>query len=99
MIVNRLWQHHFGEALVRTVGDFGVRSEPPSHPELLEWLANDLVRNGWRIKRLHRLMLTMPPINRTASVAASEVDPDNRLLWKMRPQRLEGEILATRCWQ
>lgn len=57
VIVNRIWQHHFGQGLVRTVGDFGVRSEPPTHPELLEWLANDFVQHGWRIKRLQRLIL------------------------------------------
>ena len=94
VIVNRLWQHHFGEPLVRTVGDFGVRSEPPTHPELLEWLANDLVRHGWKLKRLHRLMLTSAAYQQD-SIGDHEaaVDPENRLLWKMRPQRLEAEIL------
>ena len=57
VIVNRVWQHHFDEGLVRTVSDFGVRSEAPSHPNLLEWLANDFVANGWRLKRLHKLIL------------------------------------------
>ncbi|HVC92800.1 MAG TPA: DUF1549 domain-containing protein, partial [Pirellulales bacterium] len=94
VIVNRLWQHHFGQGLVRTVGDFGVRSEPTSHPELLEWLAEDLVRNGWRIKRLQRLILLSSVYQQASSVpAVPEVDPDNRLLWKMPLQRLEGEIL------
>ena len=57
VIVNRVWQHHFGEGLVRTVSDFGVRSEEPTHPELLEWLANDFVTNGWKLKRLHKMIL------------------------------------------
>ncbi len=94
VIVNRLWQHHFGEAMVPTVGDFGVRAEPPSHPELLEWLAHDLVENGWQLKRLHRLMLTSAAFQQTSLVAETPpADPGNRLLWKMRPQRLEAEVL------
>ncbi len=58
MIVNRLWQHHFGLGIVATPSDFGVRGEAPSHPELLDWLASELVREGWRLKPLHRLMVT-----------------------------------------
>lgn len=97
VIVNRLWQHHFGEALVRTVGDFGVRSEPPTHPDLLEWLARDLVEHGWKLKRLHRLMMAssvyqQASIRRTGEPITG-TDPDNRLLWRIRPQRLEAEIL------
>lgn len=102
VIVNRIWQHHFGAALVRTVGDFGIRAEPPTHPELLEWLAHDLVQHGWKLKRLHRLILTSATYQQsstghTSSPAKSSdpvmSDPDNRLLGKMRPRRLEGEIL------
>ena len=108
VIVNRIWQHHFGEALVRTPGDFGVRAEAPTHPELLEWLANDLVEHGWKLKRLHRQILTSAVYQQASSAvhqqsgtvrspqpqsSKSLPDPDNRLLWKMRPQRLEGEIL------
>lgn len=94
VIVNRVWQHHFGQGLVRTIGDFGVRSEAPSHPELLEWLAHDLVKNGWKLKRLHRLILTSAVYQQASSGRAPpDVDPDNRLLWKMNPQRLEAEIL------
>ena len=57
VIVNRLWQHHFGDGLVRTPNDFGIARRPPDHPELLEWLAGELVADGWRLKRLHRLIV------------------------------------------
>jgi hypothetical protein len=94
VIVNRVWQHHFGKALVSSVGDFGVRSEFPSHPELLEWLAQDLVQHGWKLKRLHRLILTSAIYQQSSvGVRPPAVDPENRLLWKMNPNRLEGEIL------
>jgi len=94
VIVNRLWQHHFGQGLVRTVGDFGVRSDPPTHPELLEWLAHDLVQNGWRIKRLQKQILLSAACQQASSATAvPAADPDNRLLWKMPLQRLDGEIL------
>jgi len=92
--VNRLWMHHFGKALVPTVGDFGVRSDSPTHPELLEWLARDLVQHGWRLKRLHRLMLTSAVYQQTGTgVPVPSADAENRLLWRMNPRRLEGEIL------
>lgn len=98
VIVNRVWQHHYGKALVQTVGDFGVRSESPTHPELLEWLASDFVQNGWKLKHLHRMILTSATYQQSSrlssqSSAAATADPDDRLLWKMRPQRLEAEIL------
>lgn len=95
MIVNRVWQHHFGEGLVRTVSDFGIRSEAPSHPELLEWLANDFVAHGWKLKRLHRLILTSATYQQASTFDAEKarLDPDNRLLWSRQPQRLEAEIL------
>ena len=94
VFVNRVWRHHFGEALVRSVGDFGVRAEPPTHPELLEWLANDLVKNGWQLKRLHRqILLSASYQMASAAVDRPAADPENRLLWKMRSRRLEAEIL------
>jgi hypothetical protein len=95
VMVNRVWQHHFGEGLVRTIGDFGVRGEPPTHPGLLEWLAHEFVAGGWRLKPLHRLVLTsaayMQGTTHDAGHAAQ--DPDDRLLWRRRPRRLEAEIL------
>lgn len=93
VIVNRVWQHHFGQAIVRTVGDFGVRSEPPTHPELLEWLADDFVRSGWKLKRLHQLIVLSAAYQQGSGGEAPAADPDNRLLWKLPLRRLEGEIL------
>jgi mono/diheme cytochrome c family protein len=93
VIVNRLWEHHFSQGLVRTVGDFGARSEPPSHPELLEWLANDLVDHGWRLKRLQRMILLSAVYQQSSVGTAPESDRENRWLSKMPLQRLEGEIL------
>ncbi len=95
VIVNRLWQHHFGDGLVRTVDDFGIRGELPTHPELLEWLANDLVTHGWKLKRLHRLIVTSAAYQQGTLFDADEAktDPGNRLLWRRHPQRLEAEVL------
>jgi hypothetical protein len=95
VIVNRVWQHHFGQGLVRTVNDFGARCDPPTHPELLEWLAAEFVKGGWRLKPLHRLIMTSSVyLQDTAFDAAkAKADPENRLLWRRRPQRLESEIL------
>jgi hypothetical protein len=95
VIVNRVWQHHFGEGLVRTVSDFGVRGERPTHPELLEWLAHEFVAGGWRLKPLHRTILNSAVYRQatTFDAARHEIDPDNRLLWRRRPLRLEAEVL------
>jgi hypothetical protein len=95
VIVNRVWQHHFGEGLVRTVSDFGVRGERPTHPDLLEWLAHELVAGDWRLKPLHRLILNSSAYRQatTFDPARHALDPDNRLLWRRRPQRLEAEAL------
>jgi len=95
VIVNRVWQHHFGEGLVRTVNDFGARGEPPTHPELLEWLTSEFVKGGWKLKPLHRLIVTSAVYlqNNKFDAAKAKIDPDNRLLWHRRPQRIEAEIL------
>ncbi len=97
VVVNRVWQHHFGHGLVRTPGDFGVRGEAPSHPELLEYLVKDFVDHGWKLKRLHQAILTSAVWqqgNDQADLAkATQEDPQNRLLWKMTPRRLEAEAL------
>ena len=94
VIINRIWHHHFGQGLVRTMGDFGTRSEPPTHPELLEWLAHDFVQNGWRIKHLQRRIMRSATYQQKGSAANPPgVDLENRLFWKMPLRRLEGEIL------
>ncbi len=95
VIVNRVWQHHFGEGLVRTPNDFGIRGDRPTNPDLLEWLAHDFVHHGWKLKRLHRLILLSATYRQASTFDAkkAEVDPDNLLLWRMRPQRLEAEVL------
>ncbi len=81
VIANRLWQHHFGRGIVATPSDFGVRGEPPSHPELLDWLASELIGDGWRFKPLHRLMVTSATYRQTSRPDAKLIafDPDNTL--------------------
>ncbi len=91
VMVNRLWHHHFGRGIVSTLNDFGYQSEAPTHPELLEWLANDLVAGGWKLKRVHKLMV-MSRAYQLGSTA-SAADPDNKL-WGHRPKRrLEAEAI------
>jgi mono/diheme cytochrome c family protein len=95
VIVNRLWQWHFGEGLVRTPNDFGIRGERPTHPELLDWLAVEFVEQGWSLKKLHRLIL-LSSAYQMSSTAAPETlrrDPDNRLLTRFQPHRLEAEVI------
>jgi hypothetical protein len=95
VIVNRLWQHHFGRGLVATPSNFGLRGERPSHPELLDWLAAELVEGGWRLKRMHRLMLLSETYRQSTQVSrdAAARDPDNHLLSRMNRLRLEGEAV------
>jgi hypothetical protein len=95
VIVNRVWQFHFGRGLVGTASDFGDLGDRPTHPELLDWLARRFVADGWSLKRLHRLIVTSATYQQSALVSTSELarlkDPDNRLLWKMPIRRLESE--------
>lgn len=93
--VNRQWAAFFGRGIVRTQEDFGFQGEPPSHPELLDWLAVEFMHNGWSMKRLHRLIVTSATYQQTSTVAASvrERDPENRL-WARGPRvRLEAELV------
>jgi hypothetical protein len=95
VIVNRLWQFHFGRGIVATPSDFGVRGEPPSHPELLDWLASELVAQGWRLKPLHRLLVTSATYRlsgKANSKLASE-DPENTLFGRANRRRLDAEGL------
>ena len=95
VMVNRVWQHHFGEGLVRTVSDFGTRGEPPTHPELLEWLTDEFIRSGWSLKHLHRLIMNSATYQQGAAFdkAKNAIDPENRLLWRRAPLRIESELL------
>jgi mono/diheme cytochrome c family protein len=115
VIVNRLWHHHFGRGIVATPNDFGVQGARPTHPELLDWLAAELIRNDWKLKPIHKLMMTSatyqqssvpsskfqvqgsqkePTLNiELGTLNPSAVDPDNTLLWRREPQRLEAELI------
>ncbi len=95
VMVNRVWQHHFGDGLVRTPSDFGTRGEAPTHPELLDWLAGEFIRSGWSVKHLHRLIMHSAAyqLASTFDEKKSAIDPENRLLWRRRPVRLESEPL------
>ena len=100
VIVNRIWQQHFGRGLVATPNEFGHLGERPTHPELLDRLAGWFIDEGWSLKKLHRLILTSATFaqasDRPLDDRLAEIDPDNRLLWQMNPRRLAGEeILDT----
>lgn len=95
VIVNRLWQFHFGTGIVDTPSDFGLNGSPPSHPELLDWLASELMDHDWSLKHIHRLILnsdTWRQSNRPNKVAI-RVDATSRLLWRFPPRRLEAEAI------
>jgi hypothetical protein len=91
--VNRIWQGHFVEGLVRTPDNFGKMGEKPSHPELLDWLAATFVEKGWSMKAMHRLIMLSNSyqMSSTFNPKANELDPDNRLFWRMNRRRLEVE--------
>jgi hypothetical protein len=95
VIVNRLWQHQVGRGIVATASDFGLRGERPTHPELLDWLADELVRGEWKLKPMHTRMLLSRTYQQStqASAAARGKDPDNNLLARMNRKRLEGEAV------
>jgi hypothetical protein len=93
--VNRLWQHHFGRGIVATPSDFGVKGAPPTHPELLDWLATEFLRGGWSTKPIHRLIVTSATYRQGAlsHTANARIDPENRLWWRWSPRRLEAEAV------
>jgi len=99
VMVNRLWKHHFTEGLVRSPDDFGVQGQPPTHPELLDFLATEFIARGWSLKAMHRLMVTSHAYRQssraTPEMAAKAVtlDPQNRLLHKQHVRRLEAEAI------
>ena len=100
--VNRLWQHHFGKGIVKSSNDFGKFGSSPTHPELLDWLATDLINHGWKTKRLHKMMmmsntyqmsslLPSPSRGEGPGVRGLTIDPENNLLWHFNPHRLTAE--------
>jgi len=99
VIVNRVWMHHFGRGLVTTPSDFGLQSDPPSHPELLDFLAAWFIENGWSIKKLHKLILLSSTWRQSSDAtpalaeAYGKKDPENALLWRMNRRRLEFESM------
>jgi hypothetical protein len=95
VIVNRVWMHHFGEPLVENPSDFGFRTGPPTHPELLDYLATTLQRDGWSLKKLHRLLVLSAAYQRVSfdRPECRRVDPDNRLLWRFNRRRLDLEAM------
>ena len=95
VLVNRVWQHHFGDGLVGSENDFGVMGESCTHPELLDWLASEFVAGGWRMKSLHRLLLLSSAyqMSSAARAEAQTKDPVDDLLWRYPPRRLEAETI------
>lgn len=95
VIVNRIWQSHFGQGIVRTSNNFGINGERPTHPELLDYLATRLVQNGWRLKPLHRQILLSSAYRQSShtepDVNVTKIDADNRLLWRFPRRRLSAE--------
>jgi hypothetical protein len=94
VMANRIWQHHFGRGLVSSPSEFGPRGQPPTQPELLDWLASEFIARGWSLKAMHRLILTSYAY-RQSSVSPESVakDPENRLCGRMNRLRLEGETI------
>jgi cytochrome c553 len=95
VIVNRLWQHHFGRGIVTTPNDFGFPGERPTHPELLDWLALNLIDGGWKLKRMHKLMMTSNLYMQSGEhdEGRAKIDRENIWYWRRAPQRLEGEAI------
>ena len=93
--VNRLWQFHIGRGIVATPSDFGARGEPPTHPELLDWLAGELIAGGWRLKPIHKQIVMSAAYMQSAAAneTNAKADPDNRTFWRHPTQRLEAEVI------
>lgn len=93
VLVNRVWHYHFGRGIVETPSDFGYMGARPTHPELLDWLAAELLRNGWRLRPLHRLVMTSQAYRQSSGYRqdAAEIDAESRFLWRFPPRRLTAE--------
>ncbi|MGB0585784.1 MAG: DUF1549 domain-containing protein [Limisphaerales bacterium] len=95
VMANRLWQHHLGRGIVNTPNDFGLQGELPTHPQLLDWLALELIENGWRLKPLHKQIVMSTTYRQSAANDAAKLkaDPQNKLHWRRTPARLEAEVI------
>ncbi|MCA8991576.1 MAG: DUF1553 domain-containing protein, partial [Planctomycetaceae bacterium] len=95
VMVNRIWYHHFGTGLVASLENFGVKGTPPTHPELLDWLATELIRNDWQLKPIHKLIMMSSVYRQGTAVVESgaKIDPENMLLWRRSARRLEAEVI------
>ena len=95
VMVNRLWHHHFGRGLVASPNDFGNQGQLPSHPDLLDWLANQLITNKWKLKYIHQLILSSYTYQQSSDYRKTDalLDPENQYHWRFSPRRLEGEAL------
>ncbi len=95
VIVNRLWQRHMGRGIVSTVSDFGIRGEAPTHPELLDWLATELIKEGWKLKPIHKRIMTSAVYLEDSTLDDTRIskDRENRLFWRHPARRLEGEVI------
>ncbi|MEI6235587.1 MAG: DUF1553 domain-containing protein [Planctomycetota bacterium] len=94
VLVNRLWHHHFGQGIVTTPSDFGLGGDKPSHPDLLDWLANEFFKSGWSLKHMHKLIVTSATYRQQSAVTnpqAAGLDASNRMLWRQNPRRLDAE--------
>ena len=95
VIANRLWQHHFGRGIVGTPNDFGVQGQRPTHPELLDYLATDLIQSGWKLKAMHKQLMMTSTYMQSSQFddADAKIDPENTWLWRHTPRRMEAEIV------
>ncbi|MEO2020725.1 MAG: DUF1553 domain-containing protein, partial [Pirellulaceae bacterium] len=97
MAINQIWMRHMGQPLVSTVFDFGRKGTPPVHPQLLDWLAVELMENGWSMKHVHRLIVSSAAYRMRSSVAGAEAnvakDPENRYWWRREPIRLQSQVM------
>ena len=95
VMVNRIWHYHFGRGIAGTPSDFGIMGERPTHPELLDWLASEFIKDGWNVKRMHKLIMLSAVYQQSSDFRseAAEIDPNNRLLWAFNRQRLESEVI------
>ena len=95
VIVNRLWQHHLGRGIVATPSDFGSQGVAPTHPDLLDYLAAELIRGGWKLKPIHKLIMMSAVYRQSgeSDAVATKTDPDNLLWWRRGARRLEAEVI------